>query len=154
MTEQLSPTLRTELARIETTVITAEFAARPAERYLGAHLAIGQYAALLLAATPTTKRDTSSAGGGRRGRRNVWQLVGEIAPELAEWCGYFAALQGKREVVTAGASTLVSEREADDLIRDARTFGELVVRRLRRPPHRVRPRVDLNYPDAVAKVAL
>ncbi|MFZ1410809.1 MAG: SAV_6107 family HEPN domain-containing protein, partial [Micropruina sp.] len=64
--------------------------------------------------------------------RNVWQLLAEVAPEYAEWAGFFAAVGRKCEVVAAGAVALVGVREADDLLRDARLFHDQVARRFSR----------------------
>lgn len=100
----------------------AEFAEAAAERYLLAHLAALRIAAVVLAAR-------ARATSGTR-LRNVWQVMGEVAPEFAEWAGYFAATQGKRQAVAAGASAIVSHREADDLLRDAQAFHDAVARRL------------------------
>ncbi len=100
----------------------AEFADQAAERYLLAHLAALRVAATVLAAR------AHAASGARM--RNVWQVVGEVAPEFAEWAGYFAATQGKRQAVAAGATAIVSHREADDLLRDAQAFHDAVRRRL------------------------
>lgn len=100
----------------------AELAEAAAERYLLAHLAALRIAAVVLAAR-------ARATSGTR-LRNVWQVMGEVAPEFAEWAGYFAATQGKRQAVAAGASAIVSHREADDLLRDAQAFHDAVARRL------------------------
>ena len=107
-------------------LVTAELADTPADRYLQAHLAALRVAATILAAR------ARAASGARL--RNVWQVVGEVAPEFAEWAGYFAAIQGKRQAVAAGATALVSPREADDLLRDAQAFHDAVARRLARRP--------------------
>ncbi|MCB0913654.1 MAG: chromosome segregation protein SMC, partial [Propionibacteriaceae bacterium] len=50
--------------------------------------------------------------------------------EFSEWAGFFAAGQVKRQAVAAGATTIVTHREADDLVRDARAFHDAVSRRL------------------------
>ena len=42
--------------------------------------------------------------------------------------GFFAATEAKRDAVRAGATSIVSAREADDLVRDARAFLSLVER--------------------------
>lgn len=102
----------------------AELAETPAERYLHAQLAALRVAAVILAARARVRS--------RGGPRDVWRVVSDVAPEFAEWAGYFAATRGKREAVAAGAVALVSHREADDLLRDAQTFHDEVVRRLRR----------------------
>lgn len=106
-------------------LVGAELADTPAERYLQAQLAALRVAATILAAR------AQAASGGRL--RNVWQVVGEVAPEFSEWAGFFAATQGKREAVAAGAIAIVTVREADDLVRDAQAFHDAVARRLARP---------------------
>ena len=103
-----------ELERARDALVSAELAGTPAERYLAAQLAALRVAAAVIAAR------------GRPGRsrrpRNAWQLVGQLAPELAEWAGFFATTQLKQQAVAAGATALVAEREADDLLRDATAF--------------------------------
>ena len=73
--------------------------------------------------------------------RTAWLVLSEVAPELGEWAAFSAATAGKRGAVRAGATAIVTVREADDLIRDAQTFLTLVERSLtrggrpdRRPP--------------------
>ena len=102
-------------------LIGAELAETASERYLLAHLAALRVAAAVLAAR------AHAASGARL--RNAWQLVAEVAPEFAEWAGYFAAGQHKRQAVAAGAVALVAHREADDLLRDAQAFHDEVARR-------------------------
>ena len=53
-------------------------------------------------------------------------LLAEIAPELAEWAAFFSAGAGKRAAAEAGSSRAVTEREADDLVRDADRFLAVV----------------------------
>ena len=63
----------------------------------------------------------------RRARqRNAWVLLAEVAPELAEWASFFAAGAAKRAAAESGSRRAVSEREADDLVRDADRFLALV----------------------------
>ncbi len=93
-------------------------------RYAHAHVAALRATAALLAA-----RAQPSARGPRRGRpvqRNAWVLLAEVAPELAEWAGFFAAGAAKRAAAEAGSRRAVTEREADDLVRDADRFLALV----------------------------
>ena len=94
----------------------AVLADRPGERYTAAHVAALRAAAGLVSARtrPDAGRPTS-----------VWLLLSRIAPDLAEWASYFAACGTKRQTGVA-----VSQREADDLMRDATTFVGVVVRRL------------------------
>jgi hypothetical protein len=55
-------------------------------------------------------------------------MLAEVAPELAEWAAFFAATEGKRDAIRAGATSIVSAREADDMVRDAAAFLRLVER--------------------------
>jgi hypothetical protein len=92
-------------------------------RYAHAHVAALRATAALLAAraTPTT--------GQRRGRapqKNAWVLLAEVAPELSEWAAFFSAGAAKRAAAEAGSRRAVTEREADDLVRDADRFLALV----------------------------
>jgi hypothetical protein len=96
--------------------VLAEHAGR---RYVASHVAALRAAAGLV----TARSRTQSARGGRP--VSVWLLLAQAAPDLAEWASYFAACGAKR---TTGSA--VSQREADDLMRDATTFVGVVVRRL------------------------
>ena len=62
-----------------------------------------------------------------RGRpRSAWVLLGQVAPELGEWATFFAAGAAKRAAAEAGLSHAVTEREADDLVRDVGAFLSVV----------------------------
>lgn len=97
----------------------AESADRCAERYAAAHLAALRGAAAVLA---TRARPT-----GRAAARvpNAWALLTRVAPELGEWALFFASGAPKRAAVEAGLSHAVSERDADDLLRDVSHFLEI-----------------------------
>jgi hypothetical protein len=56
----------------------------------------------------------------------VWQLLGDIAPELGEWAAFFASCSDTRAAAEAGIARLVSRREADDLLRQAEQFVKIV----------------------------
>jgi len=98
----------------------AERAESSAERYATAHLAALRSAAAVLAdrARPSDARS--------RRPTSAWVLLTAVAPELGEWAAYFAAGADKRAAALAGLRTAVTSREADDLLRDARTFLALV----------------------------
>jgi hypothetical protein len=53
-------------------------------------------------------------------------LLGQVAPELGEWATFFAAGAAKRAAAEAGLSRAVTEREADDLVRDVGVFLAVV----------------------------
>ncbi len=57
--------------------------------------------------------------------RSVWELLAVSAPELAEWADFFAFSAARRAHLDAPVAT-VSARSADDLVRAARTFVDLV----------------------------
>lgn len=88
-----------------------------AERYAAAHLAALRAAAAVLAARarPTTGR-----------RASAWDLLTRVAPEFAEWAAFFAAGSAKRQAVQAGIPRTISEREADDMVRQSAEFLGLV----------------------------
>ncbi len=90
----------------------------PLMRYPAAYLAALRAGAAVLAlrARPAP----------RRGSRSVWLLLGDVAPELAEWAAYFASCSATRAAAEAGIARLVGTRDADDLLRQAEQFVELV----------------------------
>lgn len=91
-------------------------------RYAHAHVAALRATAGLLAA-----RARPTSGVRRRpGQRNAWVLLAEVAPEFAEWAAFFSAGAAKRAAAEAGSTRAVTEREADDLVRDADRFLGLV----------------------------
>jgi len=99
-------------------------------RYACAHVAALRAAAALLAA-----RARPVAAPRRRPQKNAWVLLAEVAPELAEWATFFAAGAAKRAAAETGSARAVSEREADDLVRDADRFLGTVEAALGLVPH-------------------
>lgn len=99
--------------------LTLESACRTsdvAERYRDAHLGALRAAAALVAAR--------SVPSPRSRPRSVWQVLPRIAPELGEWAAFFAACSTRRSAIDRGEP--VSVREADDLLRQAEMFLEIV----------------------------
>ena len=88
-----------------------------ADRYAAAHLAALRAAAALLAARARPVR-------GRRG--SVWEMITKVAPEFAEWATFFAAGSAKRRAAEAGLPHAVRPREADDMVRQAAVFVDLM----------------------------
>lgn len=111
-----SPAAADLLAAARRGLTAATLADTAAERYASAHLAALRTAAAVLATRALP----------HRGSRNAWVLLARHAPELAEWAGFFAANAAKRSAIDAGRTSVVTLREADDLLRDAETFLSLV----------------------------
>lgn len=97
-------------------------------RYACAHVAALRAAAALLAAR-------AQPAPRRRRQKNAWVLLTEIAPELSEWARFFAAGAAKRAAAEAGSTRAVTDREADDLVRDADRFLAVVESALGLVPH-------------------
>ncbi|PID53759.1 MAG: hypothetical protein CSB46_06235 [Micrococcales bacterium] len=89
------------------------------DRYVLAHLSALRSAAAVLAVRGRPTRRGS-------GRLNVWVVLPKIAPELGEWAAYFAAGAARRQAIEAGRSGVVSTRDADDLVRAATDFLDVV----------------------------
>ena len=112
----LPATTHSYLARAAESLSEAMTATDVPTRYACAHVAALRAAAALLAA-----RAHPAPTRGRR-QKNAWVLLAEVAPELAEWATFFAAGAAKRAAAEAGSTRAVTEREADDLVRDADRF--------------------------------
>jgi len=96
-------------------------------RYACAHVAALRAAAALLA--------VRARPNPRNRQRNAWELVAAVAPEFADWAMVFAAGARKRAAAEAGLSAAVTEREADDLVREAERFLTLVEKAVGAPRH-------------------
>ncbi len=102
----------------------ASIASRAADRYAAAHRGALHTAAAVLA---VRARPVASTTRSRRSSpRSAWDLLARVAPEFAEWALLFAAGAGKRAAAEAGLRHAVSEREADDLVREVEGFLRLV----------------------------
>jgi hypothetical protein len=95
-----------------------------AERYLQSQLAALRAAAALVTARSVPNRQS--------GPRSLWELVPTVAPELAEWAMFFELSTNRRTQVARGLGQ-VSARDADDLLRQAEAFLDLVCRSLGLP---------------------
>jgi hypothetical protein len=84
------------------------------ERYAQAHVAALRAAAAGLAARTRPRR--------RAQPTSAWTLLTTVAPELAEWSAFFAAASATRAAAQAGAHRLVTNRDADDMVRQAGQF--------------------------------
>ena len=125
----LPPTTHYYLAPAAESLSEAINAADVPARYACAHVAALRAAAALLAARALP------APARRRPQKNAWVLLAEVAPELEEWARFFAAGAGKRAAAEAGSRRAVTEREADDLVRDADRFLGVVEQTLGLVPH-------------------
>jgi hypothetical protein len=124
----LPATTHSYLARAAESLQEAITSADVPTRYACAHVAALRATAALLAAR-------AHPSPGRRRQRNAWVLLADVAPELAEWATFFAAGAGKRAAAEAGSTRAVTEREADDLVRDADHFLGIVESALGLVPH-------------------
>lgn len=109
----------TYLERAATSLWEAILTEDHAQRYALAHVCALRTTAAVLAARakPAPKR---------RRQLNAWILLAEVAPEFSEWAAFFASGANKRAAAEAGSRYAVSEREADDLVRDAEHFLTVV----------------------------
>jgi hypothetical protein len=130
----LPATTHSYLARAAESLSEAIAATEVPTRYACAHVAALRAAAALLAARarpePTRRRPP---------QRNAWALLVDVAPELEEWARFFAAGAAKRAAAEAGSTRAVTEREADDLVRDADRFLAVVERSLGLVAHAAPP---------------
>src|SRR6188768_1783628 len=131
----LPATTHSYLARSAESLSEAMAATEVPTRYACAHVTALRAAAALLAAR------AQPAPARRRPQKNAWVLLTEVAPELAEWARFFAAGAGKRAAAEAGSTRAVSEREADDLVRDADRFLAVVEQTLGLVPHAASPQL-------------
>jgi hypothetical protein len=134
----LPATTHSYLARAADSLHDAVVATDVPTRYACAHVAALRAAAALLAARA---RPAASPGARRRPQKNAWVLLAEVAPELAEWATFFAAGAAKRAAAEAGSTRAVTEREADDLVRDADRFLAVVEQALGLTPHAASPQL-------------
>src|ERR671921_1149119 len=122
LTRPLSDTTAAYLERAAASLREAITSTDAGLRYAHAHVAALRATAALLSARATPVP-------GRRGRpvqRNAWVLLAQVAPEFAEWAAFFSAGAAKRAAAQSGSARAVSEREADDLVRDADRYLGLV----------------------------
>lgn len=107
------------LGQARSALADAQRQAEAGERFRLAHLAALRGAAAVIA---QRGRPAST----RRRLLSVWVLLDAVAPELREWAALFAAGAPLRAAVEAGALHPVSQRQADDQVRDAAAFLDLV----------------------------
>lgn len=105
---------RTLLAAARRGLIGAVATPTASDRYIAANVVALRAATAVLAVRAQPCQVS-------RGPRGVWGLLAEVAPELGEWAEFFAMVAGVRVGLEAGVST-VTDRQADDLVRDAETF--------------------------------
>jgi hypothetical protein len=143
------------LAKAHHGLTEAQALESPNERFATAHLAALRTAAAVLAARgrpegTVRRRQGASPRRGRRGSiRSAWEILPEVAPELAEWSALFASGARRRARAEAGIQGAASARDADDLIRDVAMFLRLVERMLVLQPvlPQPRPDTDAEEPD-------
>src|SRR5262249_18003519 len=134
-------TTHSYLARAAESLHEAVVAPDVPSRYASAHVAALRAAAALLSARA---RPAGSPGSRRRPQKNAWVLLAEVAPELTEWATFFSAGAANRAAAEAGSTRAVTEREADDLVRDADRFLAVVEQALGLMPHVASPQLCVH----------
>lgn len=107
------------LDRARGVLAEAEAADSLDERFRLAHLAALRTAAVVLV-------DRARPAATRRRLISAWVLIESVAPEYADWAAYFADGAARRAAIEAGAVRVVSAREADDQLRSAWAFLDVV----------------------------
>jgi len=97
-----------------------------AQRFALAYLSALRAGAALLAMRGRPHRGASRP-------MSVWTLLASVAPELREWAAFFASWSATRASVQAGITRAVSQRTADDLLRQTSQFLDLVTRAIHGP---------------------
>jgi len=119
------------LQRAERALAEARAEIHADRRYVSAHVAALRATAAVLSVRTRPQ--------GRRRQTNAWVLLERVAPELAEWAAFFAAGAPKRAAAEAGHVHVVSDRDADDLVRDVEQFLHVVARVVGLPPRLGQP---------------
>ncbi|RZS38966.1 hypothetical protein EV193_104177 [Herbihabitans rhizosphaerae] len=120
------------LEQAERGLIEAAWQRQPAQRFADAYLAALRGAAALVALRGRPHR-------GRSRPTSVWKLLPAKAPELREWAEFFAACSSTRAAIQAGITRTITDRAADDLVRQTGQFLDLVRDALRASPRSAVP---------------
>ncbi|MER7768911.1 SAV_6107 family HEPN domain-containing protein [Kitasatospora sp. NPDC096140] len=136
------------LADAHRTLARARALEDPLERYATAHLAALRTVAAVLAVRGRPEKNPRR----RKAIRSAWEVLPEVAPELAEWALYYGAGARRRAAAEAGIRGAASARDADDLIRNSALFLRLVERLLglRAVPPAPRLPLDGDEPPGAA----
>ncbi|OLF08648.1 hypothetical protein BLA60_21720 [Actinophytocola xinjiangensis] len=111
----------TLLSQAQRGLADAEVDRDAAQRFATSYLAALRAAAALLALRGRPHRANARP-------MSVWTLLASVAPEMREWAAFFASCSATRASVQAGITRAVTDRSADDLVRQAGQFVELVER--------------------------
>ncbi|MGL5823547.1 MAG: SAV_6107 family HEPN domain-containing protein [Nocardioides sp.] len=112
-------------------------------KYACAQVAALRAALAVLSARPLSPV-TRSVGSGRCGgwsrsappaAHNAWTLLAHVAPELAAWAEFFAGGPARRATGPAGSPHAVTDRAADELIREVDRFLAVIENNLGLVPH-------------------
>lgn len=96
-----------------------EWEANPAEKFVKAYLCALRAAAAMLALRGRPHR-------GRSRPTSAWVLLTVVAPELREWAAFFESFSATCAAINAGITRVITQRSADDLVRQAVQFLQLV----------------------------
>ncbi|HKS48721.1 MAG TPA: SAV_6107 family HEPN domain-containing protein [Amycolatopsis sp.] len=112
------------LAEARRGLAEAEDVLEPVPRFIASYLAALRAGAAVLSARGRPHR-------GRARPASVWVLLESAAPELGEWAAFFAANSAAQAAAQAGITRRITTRAADDLLRQAGQFLEIVDRVVR-----------------------
>jgi hypothetical protein len=116
---QLAPSALTLLESARQMLAAGEHDTSAASRYLAAHLAALRAAAAVVAA-----KQEPGIPRRRKRPRNIWELLPGAEPAFSEWAARFA-IAGAHGPVGLCRIRVVSRRQADKLLRDAKAFVSL-----------------------------
>ncbi|QUH01261.1 hypothetical protein HUO13_10980 [Saccharopolyspora erythraea] len=109
------------LVQARACLLEAERTAKPAERYIAAHIAALRAATAVVVAR-SWQRERSRP-------TSVWRLLTDAAPELRDWAGFYAARSDRRAAAEAGIPGITAD-DADELLRRSEEFLDIVARSL------------------------
>lgn len=117
----VSPAAATLLMQSSKGLAEAQWQRDPVERFSVSYSSAVRAGAAVLAARGRPHR-------GRSRPTSVWTLLEQAAPEMGEWAMFFAAHSGVQAAAQAGMRDRISERMADDMLRQAGQFVDMADR--------------------------
>lgn len=123
----MSGTILVDLQRVDALLVAAELSTGAVQRHRAALRAAREMGLVVLRARGGRLLRALGADDEANAEPQnlpLWQLVAQVAPSCAEWAAWFQLSEGSRRV---------SDRQADDLVRDVAAFRAQVATELGRP---------------------